>query len=295
MVSPASSTTEAHGAPFRYFLPTLYVRRASPVLPRRGAFESLPNSRENSFVNPSAAHILQFILLAIAALVASTLAAVTGFGGAAILLPVLVWLFGIKEAVPILTVAQLIGNGSRVWFNRKVVDFRVVLWFSLGGVPLAIAGGLLFAKAPLSALTRLLGTFLILIVVLRHSRQKEFFRPTLHQFALIGAASSFLSALLGSVGPLMAPLFLAYGLVKGSYIGTEALATVVMHVFKLIAYGASNLLNLHAVTAGLLLGPIMITGSLLGKKIVDALPERVFITLIDATLVIAGILFLVRG
>src|SRR5690242_1577269 len=99
-------------------------------------------------------------------MIASTVAAVSGFGGAAILLPVLVWLFGVKEAVPILTVAQLIGNGSRVWFNRKEVDYRVVLWFSLGGVPLAVIGGLLFAKAPLSALTRLLGAFLILIVVI---------------------------------------------------------------------------------------------------------------------------------
>jgi hypothetical protein len=240
-------------------------------------------------------HIFQFAVLALAALLASTLAAVTGFGGAAVLLPVLVWLFGVREAVPILTVAQLIGNGSRVWFNRKQVDYRVVLWFSLGAVPLATLGGLLFARAPLSALTRLLGAFLILIVVLRHSRQKPFFRPTLHQFAWIGAGSSLLSALLGSVGPLMAPLFLAYGLVKGAYIGTEALATVVMHVFKLAAYGASNLLNLHAATAGLLLGPIMVSGSFLGKKIVDALPQRVFVTVIDATLAAAGTLFLVRG
>jgi hypothetical protein len=49
--------------------------------------------------------------------------------------------------------------------------------------------------------------------------------------------SSCLSALLGSVGPLMAPFFLAHGLVKGVYIGTEALPTVVMHVTKLVAYG----------------------------------------------------------
>jgi uncharacterized membrane protein YfcA len=75
------------------------------------------------------------------ALVASTLAAVTGFGGAAVLLPVLVVAFGVRNAVPILTVAQLIGNGSRVWFNRHELDYRVVGWFALGGVPLALVGG----------------------------------------------------------------------------------------------------------------------------------------------------------
>ena len=234
-------------------------------------------------------------MLAGGALIASTLAAVTGFGGAAVLLPLLVWTFGLREAVPILTVAQLIGNGSRVWFNRKLIDYRVVGWFALGGVPLALAGGLLFAKAPLAALTRVLGLFLIVIVALRHWKRALWPRPSLRQFALIGAVSSFLSALLGSVGPLMAPFFLAYGLLKGAYIGTEALATVVMHVSKIIAYRRSDLLQGHAVFVGLLLGPIMVFGSFCGKKIVDSLPEKVFIAVIDVTLATAGLLFLIRG
>ena len=93
------------------------------------------------------------LLLAAVAFVASTLAAVTGFGGAAVLLPVLAAVFGVREAIPILTVAQLIGNGSRVWFNRREVDWRVVGWFAVGAVPFAFAGGFLFARAPLSALT----------------------------------------------------------------------------------------------------------------------------------------------
>src|ERR1041384_6370380 len=114
--------------------------------------------------------ILQWMFLAVVALVASTLAAVTGFGGAAVLLPVLVAAFGMRQAVPILTVAQLIGNGSRVWFNRKELDWRVVGWFALGAVPFALLGGYLFASAPLSALTRLLGAFLLLMVVWRHVR-----------------------------------------------------------------------------------------------------------------------------
>jgi hypothetical protein len=234
---------------------------------------------------------LRLSLLAIVAFLAALLAAVTGFGGAAVLLPMLVAVFGVREAIPILTVAQLIGNGSRVWFNRHELDWRVVAWFALGGVPMALAGGLLFARAPLAALTRVLGAFLILIVALRHLPKLRTFRPPLRSFALIGAAASFLSALLGSVGPLMAPFFLAYGLVKGAYIGTEALSTVVMHVAKLIAYRESAVLPLHAIVNGLALGPIMAAGSFAGKRVVDRLPERVFVLIIDVTLVGAGVLF----
>ena len=42
-----------------------------------------------------------------AALIASMLAAVAGFGGAVIMLPVLVWAVGVEDAVPVLTIAQL--------------------------------------------------------------------------------------------------------------------------------------------------------------------------------------------
>ena len=239
--------------------------------------------------------LLHSALVLVASLIASTLAAVTGFGGAAVLLPVLVATFGVREAIPILTVAQLVGNGSRVWFNRRELNYRVVAWFALGGVPLALLGGLLFAKAPLVALTRVLGVFLILIVVWRHARPKSTWRPPLPAFAGIGAGASFLSALLGSVGPLMAPFFLAYGLVKGAYIGTEALSTVVMHVTKLVAYRHAAILPLRAVIIGLLLGPLMVLGSFIGKRIVDRLPEKVFIWIIEATLIAAGVLFLWKG
>jgi uncharacterized protein len=235
---------------------------------------------------------LRLSLLAVVAFMAALLAAVTGFGGAAVLLPMLVFVFGVREAIPILTVAQLIGNGSRVWFNRHELDWSVVAWFALGGVPMALLGGFLFAHAPLAALTRVLGAFLILIVILRHLPKLKAFRTPLKGFALIGAASSFLSALLGSVGPLMAPFFLAYGLVKGAYIGTEALSTVVMHVTKLIAYRQAAILPSHAVLSGVALGPIMVAGSFAGKRVVDKLPERVFVLVIDLTLLAAGVLFL---
>ncbi len=239
--------------------------------------------------------LLHSVVVLSVSFVAATLAAVTGFGGAAVLLPVLVWSFGVREAIPILTVAQLIGNGSRVWLNRRELDWRVVAWFSLGGVPMALLGGLLFAKAPLSALTRVLGVFLILIVVWRHATPHGIRRPPLPAFAAIGAGASFLSALLGSVGPLMAPFFLAYGLIKGAYIGTEALCTVVMHVTKLIAYRRATVLPLHAVVVGLMMGPLMVLGSYTGKRIVDRLPEKVFVLIIEGTLLAAGLLFIVRG
>ena len=84
-------------------------------------------------------------------------------------------------------------------------------------------------------------------------------------------------------------------MVKGAYIGTEALATVVMHVTKLVAYRQTAVLTRSGAFAGLLLGPIMLLGSFLGKRVVGKLPEKVFVLLIESVLIVAGLLFLIRG
>ena len=235
----------------------------------------------------------QLLALVLAALAASTLAAVAGFGGAAILLPVLVGIFGVRDAIPILTVIQLVGNASRAAFNRRQLDLPVVGWFAVGAVPFALLGGIVFAAAPAGFLTRLVGAFLLLSVAWRHTRRGRQSRLPLHGFVAVGGVFSFISALAGTVGPMMAPFFLAYGLVKGAFIGTEALASAVMHVTKLVAYGGASLLTVENVAVGAALGPLMIAGSWAGKRIVDRLPERLFVAIIEAVLVITGLAFLI--
>ena len=237
----------------------------------------------------------QVLLLLVAALAASTLAAVAGFGGAAILLPVLVLVVGPRNAIPVLTIAQLIGNGSRVVLNRHEVNTRIVGWFAIGAVPAALIGGFLFAAAPLDALVRLIGIFLLVSVAWRHLRPEPSGLLGERTFTVIGAVFALASALIGSVGPVMAPFFLRAGLVKGAYIGTEAAATVVMHVTKLVAYGIAALLSTAVVAVGLLTAPAMIAGSWIGKRIVDRLPERIFVAVIEVVLVVTGVAFLIGG
>src|SRR4030043_217027 len=120
------------------------------------------------------------------ALIASILAAVAGFGGAVIMLPVLVWAVGIQDTIPILTITQLIGNLSRVVFNRHELKWPVVWRFALGAVPAAVIGGIIFATAPAAALVRVLGVFLILMVVYRHTRWGKTAKLTLRGFVPLG-------------------------------------------------------------------------------------------------------------
>ena len=234
-------------------------------------------------------------LVAVAALLGSTLAGVTGFGGAAILLPPLVLIFGVKEAIPILTVAQLIGNASRVYFHRKSLDWKVVGYFGLAAVPSAILGAYLFSIVNASLILRVLGAFLLTTALWRHSGARKIPKFPAAGFLGVGAVFSFLSAIVGSVGPFIVPFFLSYGLVKSAFIGTEALCTVLMHIAKIAIYGRTALLSFQSASFGLALGPLMILGSWTGKKIVDRIPERVFVILVETTLVLAGLSFLFRS
>ncbi|MEV4703004.1 sulfite exporter TauE/SafE family protein [Actinoplanes sp. NPDC049316] len=233
--------------------------------------------------------------LAVASLAAfglALLSAVAGFGGGVLLLPVFAALFGLPVAVPMLTLTQVSGNASRVWLNRTQLRWRLIGWFAAGAVPPAVAGGLLLAHAPLGALQRLLGVFLIGVVIWRRRNPRPH-RPSDRAFAAVGAASGLGSSLLGSVGPLTAPFFLAYGLTRAAYIGTEAAAALSMHLAKIAAYGAGDLLTGRVLLFGAALTPATLAGSWAGRRIVGRISDRAFVTLVEIGLVAAGVLFLI--
>ena len=53
---------------------------------------------------------------------------------------------------------------------------------------------------------------------------------------LVGAGIGFLSGLVASTGPINTPFFLAYGLVKGAYLATEALGSMAIGITKTIVF-----------------------------------------------------------
>lgn len=238
---------------------------------------------------------LDIAVLASTALFSAVLGSVAGTGGTAILLPVLVHYFGIQTAVPIVTLANLAANLSRAVVHGREVDKPVVAWFTLGSLPLTVLGTWLFTVAPPAVLTRLFGAFLLGVVVWRRLRPLPPQQHAAVWFLPLGAGFGFLNGLVSGIGPLMAPFFLAYGLVKGSYIGTDALLTVFMQATKVAVFGGARFLTGPVLLYGALLVPFMLAGALLGKLLLDRLPIWVFTLMIELTLVVAGLDFLLRG
>jgi uncharacterized membrane protein YfcA len=228
----------------------------------------------------------------LAALVASTVGGVAGFGTGVIMVPIIAWTLGIKAAVPILTVAMLLGNGARVWFSRTEIEGRVVAAFLAGAVPLGIVGATLFSRAPGAALSRILGVFLLLAVPFRRWLTARGVRVRLVHFPFVGGAFGFLSALVGATGPIISPFFLGYGLRRGAYIATDALCTVGTYAARLWIFQRYELITGPTVAVGVFLGVVMILGAWLGRRLLDRLSDRAFVRLIEILLLVFGAQFL---
>ena len=237
--------------------------------------------------------ILWWLLTCLIASLSSVLSGVVGFGGAMIFLPFLVAIYGVKASVPILTVSVLLGNASRVYFNKRELNLKLVLLFSIGSIPFAIFGSFVYVSLPALWIKKAIGIFLIFSVIF-HRLNKNFKLKQIWIFTPLGAVTGFLSALIGGVGPVSSPFFLAYGLTKEAFVGTEALCAVGMHLVKSITYHQLGVLRMKELITGLSFGLIMSFGSYTARKILEKISVRTFLVLVEALLLIIGFMMMLK-
>lgn len=224
-----------------------------------------------------------------------TIAGVAGFGGGVVALPVLVWVFGVREAIPILSISQVLSTVSRVGLHRQALDWPVVRFFVLGALPFSILGSFFFVSIDTTILVRILGVMMLLFVVYTRLPIGRDFKMKLWGFMPVGAGTGFGSAFLGIPGPFAAIFYLAYGLTASAYIGTSALGMAMIQAPKLIIFGTSDLLTLRVLLMGISLGAIAAVSAYLGKIILGRVPEQVFPRIITTMLIVSGIVFLIKG
>ncbi len=236
--------------------------------------------------------MLIWILLVFAAWLAATVSGLAGFGGAMLLLPAITYGIGPKAAIPILTMAQLLGNTSRGGFGFKEIAWRPVAFFSVGAIPACVLGSRLFVSLPSHLITRGIGVFLLFIVVLRQAPLKK---RCISQPLLVpaGAMVGFLSAVAGSAGPLGAATFLSLELSPTAYVASEAVTAVLMHLTKTAVYGRYALINGETLLLGLALGGAMILGSWTGRKLNQKLAEHQFQRFVDGLLIVSSLLLII--
>ena len=225
-------------------------------------------------------------------LVAGTVGGVVGFGGSTILLPALVLAFGPKAAVPIMGVAALLANLTRVAIWWRQVDWRAAAIYSATGVPAVVLGARTFLSLDARLVEAGLGLFMILMVPLRRWFLARNFTIGLGGLALAGAGIGFLTGMVSSTGPINTPFFLAYGLGKGAFIATEALGSLSVYATKTWVFQRFGALPWDLALKGIIVGLAMMIGSLLAKRIVQRLAAQQFQSIMDAMMLMAGLFML---
>ena len=82
-----------------------------------------------------------FLFVLIVGLIAGTLSGIVGTGSSIMLMPVLAYEYGPKAAVPIMAVAAVMANLSRILAWWREVDWRACAAYSITGIPEKIRFG----------------------------------------------------------------------------------------------------------------------------------------------------------
>jgi uncharacterized protein len=235
---------------------------------------------------------MDFALVLLLGLLAGTVGGVLGFGSSIMLMPALVLVFGPREAVPIMAISAIMANASRVVAWWREVDWRVTAAYSVTGIPAAALGAKTLLTLPAGVIELVLGVFFITMIPLRRWMARQQWKLNLWHMALVGAVIGFITGIVVSTGPINAPFFLAYGLVKGAYLGTEALGSLAVYIAKAITFRSFDALPAPIIGKGLVIGSSLVAGAFIAKRLVHQIDNDKFKLMMDGLLLLAGLAML---
>ena len=238
--------------------------------------------------------LIEYVLLILGAFAAAAISGSAGFGGALLLLPLLNQVVGVTEAVPLLTIVQIIGNGARAVMGWRHIRWRPVLMFLAAAIPFSMIGALSFASLPTALVARIVGVAILMFVVLK-ATGVIVFKPSRRVLVIGGGVTGLVSGLVGSAGPLGAAVFLSLGLPPLAYVASEAVAAIAMHGAKTIIYGATLYLGPAFWALAIAMGLAMIAGTWAGRSLVTRLPVKRFRQFVMLLLALIAIEMIVMG
>lgn len=231
---------------------------------------------------------MEYLFVLTVGLAAGTVSGLIGTGSSIMLVPVLVYAFGPKEAVPIMAVAALMGNVSRVMAWWRDVDWRACAAYAVSGMPAAALGAKTLLVLPARVVDLAIGTFLISMVPIWRWLAAVRFKPSLWHLTVLGAGIGYLTGIVVSTGPISVPVFLAYGLAGGAFIATEAAGSLGVYLGKAIAFREFGALPLATIAKGLIAGSSLMAGSFVAKHFMVRLSPRLFRLMMDGLMLVAG-------
>jgi uncharacterized protein len=217
-----------------------------------------------------------------------------GVGGGVLVTPLFISVlppkFGIGLLAPLMLLMSAAGVRQywRMWDNRHVL---VLLPASLVGIWL---GTYLLAEVPPQVVRKTVGVLALffggfqLFAMTRPEWQKRL-RPPTWQGVSFGFGSGISSALAHTGGIVFSFYLLPHSRTKEVFVATTVFLFFTTGLVKMGTYWYYDLLTFPILILSLFLVPALILGSILGKKLNQRIPNRLFMRLISLFIAIMGI------
>lgn len=232
-----------------------------------------------------------FALACVAAFGAAVLGGLSGYGTGLILPVFLVPLVGVANVVPVMAVAMLLNNGSRVLAFRREIDgthARRLLWL---GLPACLAGAWGYTLLNARGVAVLLGAFLLASVPLRRALRRLRWRPSPGLEVGAGAGFGFLDGGMTGTGVILVSMLMSFGVAGPALIATDAVVSVTLGLAKVALFGSLASLDARLALAGLLVGLCTAPGAFIARALLRRIPAHIHAGFMEAV-VVAGALML---
>jgi uncharacterized membrane protein YfcA len=234
------------------------------------------------------------LIIILATLGTAFLSSIFGMLGGLILMGILVSIMPVSQAMVLHGLIQLTSNGYRAWLNRKDINWSIVATLIVGNI-IALAGLVFVAFVP-DRITVLLALGLLPYIAWALPKNAALDVTKKPIGLLAGMVVVATNLLAGVGGPLLDVFFQRVDMTRHQVVATKAVAQSLGHISKVIFFGfltisASNdwpvlWLVLIAMTAS-------VTGTTLGKKILDKINDEIFFLWTQRILLSVGAVFII--
>ena len=234
------------------------------------------------------------LIIILATLGTAFLSSIFGMLGGLILMGILVSIMPVSQAMVLHGLIQLTSNGYRAWLNRKDISWSIVATLIVGNI-IGLAGLVFVAFVP-DRITVLLALGLLPYIAWALPKNAALDVSKKPIGLLAGMVVVATNLLAGVGGPLLDVFFQRVDMTRHQVVATKAVAQSLGHISKVIFFGfltvsASNdwpvlWLVLIAMTAS-------VTGTTLGKKILDKINDEIFFLWTQRILLSVGAVFIV--
>lgn len=232
--------------------------------------------------------------MALTVFLTSLLSGVFGMAGGLILLWVLLLMMPVGTAIAVHGVIQMVANGSRAWFSRHYIDYRILGILCFG---LAVSAVVLLAVdyAPnIIVVSIAIGLMPILVWLPVQRLQLDASRPS---HALVcGLIAGALTVGVGVSGPTIDIFFIRTAMDRRKVIATKAATQLISHATKVVFYWkAASALPGSDWIAILFAAPIAILGTRAGNIILQRMTDANFRTWTRWIVTGVGGVYIVQG